>query len=50
MPWGGTPESQEALGYVERTGWNVSAAARRLGVPRHVLAYRLEKYGIQRSG
>lgn len=28
---------------------NVSEAARRLGVPRHVLAYRMEKYGLKRA-
>jgi two-component system NtrC family response regulator len=26
--------------------WNKSAAARALGIPRHVLLYRLQKYGI----
>ena len=30
-------------------GGNVSAAAAYLGVPRHVLAYRMEKYGIARK-
>ncbi len=33
---------------LDRNGWNVSAAARALGVPRHVLAYRIEKYGLQK--
>ena len=28
--------------------WNVSQAATYLGVPRHVLAYRMVKYGIER--
>ncbi len=32
---------------IRRHGGNKSAAARFLGVPRHVLLYRLEKYGIQ---
>ncbi len=32
-----------------RAGWNVSEAARRLGVPRHVLVYRIEKYGLRRD-
>jgi len=31
-----------------RTGGNVSAASRLLGVPRHILVYRLHKHGIQR--
>jgi len=35
---------------LRRTGWNVSEAARRLGVPRHVLVYRIEKFGLQRDG
>jgi len=34
---------------LDQTSWNVSAAARRLDVPRHVLAYRLEKYGLRRG-
>ncbi len=29
-------------------GWNVSQAALYLQIPRHVLAYRMEKYGIRR--
>ncbi|RMF80134.1 MAG: sigma-54-dependent Fis family transcriptional regulator [Nitrospirae bacterium] len=29
--------------------WNQSAAARALGVPRHVLVYRMKKYGITRE-
>jgi len=31
---------------LEATGWNKSRAARRLGVPRHVLLYRMKKFGI----
>jgi DNA-binding NtrC family response regulator len=34
---------QEAL---ERNGWNQTAAARFLRIPRHTLIYRMEKYGI----
>jgi len=30
--------------------WNVSQAALYLQIPRHVLAYRMEKYGIRRPG
>jgi two-component system NtrC family response regulator len=33
---------------LRRTGGNVSEAARYLRVPRHVLVYRIEKYGIER--
>ena len=29
-------------------GWNVSRTATYLRIPRHVLAYRIEKYGLQR--
>jgi two-component system NtrC family response regulator len=29
------------------TGWNQSRAARRLGVPRHILLYRMKKYDIR---
>ncbi len=32
---------------LEKTGWNKSKAAKRLDIPRHVLIYRLKKYGIQ---
>jgi two-component system NtrC family response regulator len=31
---------------LERNSWNQTAAARFLRIPRHVLIYRLEKYGI----
>ncbi|RMD84485.1 MAG: sigma-54-dependent Fis family transcriptional regulator [Candidatus Dadabacteria bacterium] len=31
-------------------GWNVSKTAKYLSVPRHVLAYRMEKYGITKEG
>jgi DNA-binding NtrC family response regulator len=29
------------------TGWNQSKAAARLGIPRHVLIYRMKKYDIR---
>jgi DNA-binding NtrC family response regulator len=32
---------------LERTGWNKSKAAKRLDIPRHVLIYRLKKFGIE---
>jgi two-component system NtrC family response regulator len=31
---------------LERTGWNQTAAAKFLCIPRHTLIYRMEKYGI----
>lgn len=31
---------------LERSGWNQTAAARFLRIPRHTLIYRIEKYGI----
>jgi len=31
---------------LERTGWNRTAAARNLNIPRHVLVYRMKKYAI----
>ncbi|MFU8857902.1 MAG: sigma-54-dependent transcriptional regulator [Deferrisomatales bacterium] len=37
---------REAL---RRTDWNQSRAARLLRVPRHILLYRMEKYGIPRK-
>ncbi|MBP2680530.1 MAG: sigma-54-dependent transcriptional response regulator [Candidatus Krumholzibacteriota bacterium] len=33
---------------LERSGWNQSRAARLLGVPRHVLLYRMKKFSISR--
>lgn len=35
---------------LERNGWNQTAAARFLRVPRHTLIYRMEKYGIAPPG
>ena len=37
-------------GTLEANGWNVSLAARRLGVTREVLRYRMRKYGIVAPG
>jgi two-component system NtrC family response regulator len=31
---------------LERCGWNQTAAARFLRIPRHTLIYRMEKYNI----
>jgi two-component system NtrC family response regulator len=31
---------------LERAGWNRTRAARNLNIPRHVLIYRMKKYGI----
>ncbi|MGD2062003.1 MAG: sigma-54 dependent transcriptional regulator [Nitrospirota bacterium] len=43
------PEMERAmvLQALEDHQWNKAAAARALGIPRHVLLYRLQKYGIQ---
>ncbi|MFO1283289.1 MAG: sigma-54 dependent transcriptional regulator [Burkholderiales bacterium] len=35
---------------LERTQWNVSRAAQRLGVSRDTLRYRIAKYGMRRPG
>ncbi len=35
---------------LERNSWNQTAAARFLRIPRHVLLYRMEKYGIVLPG
>ena len=35
---------------IARENGNVSAAARYLRVPRHILTYRMEKFGIRRQG
>ena len=39
-------EREVVLEALERNNWNQSAAAVFLKIPRHVLLYRLEKYGI----
>ncbi len=38
------------LNALDRTGWNVSRAARMLGISRDALRYRIEKYGLDGSG
>jgi two-component system NtrC family response regulator len=35
---------------LERNSWNQTSAARFLRIPRHVLIYRMEKYGIASTG
>ncbi len=40
-------EREIVLEALERTGWNQTAAARFLRIPRHVLIYRMEKYDIK---
>lgn len=53
LPEGGLslPDLEEDLirQALSRSGGNRSQAARLLGIPRHVLIYRLEKYGINGS-
>jgi len=34
---------------LDRCDWNVAEASRRLQVPRHILVYRIEKFGLQRG-
>lgn len=40
-------EKKMILEALEKTGWNKSKAAKRLDIPRHVLIYRLKKFGIE---
>jgi two-component system NtrC family response regulator len=44
----GLEEAEKALLFeaLRRTGWNQSRAAQLLKVPRHILLYRMEKFGI----
>ena len=35
---------------LDRCDWNVSEASRRLEVPRHILLYRIQKFGLERPG
>ncbi len=46
----GLEEAERALilEALRRSGWNQSRAARLLRVPRHILLYRMEKFGIPR--
>jgi two-component system NtrC family response regulator len=39
-------EREVVMQALERNGWNQTAAARFLRIPRHTLIYRMEKYGI----
>ncbi|HEY5974689.1 MAG TPA: sigma-54 dependent transcriptional regulator, partial [Geobacteraceae bacterium] len=39
-------EREVVVAALERTGWNQSAAAKFLRIPRHTLLYRMEKYHI----
>jgi DNA-binding NtrC family response regulator len=41
-------ERRAVVDALERSGWNQSRAARVLGVPRHVLLYRMKKFNISR--
>lgn len=41
-------ERRAVLDALVSSAWNQSRAARRLGIPRHVLIYRMKKYGIDR--
>lgn len=38
----------QSLKALEQTGWNVSRAARELGITRHGLKKRMRRFGIQR--
>jgi DNA-binding NtrC family response regulator len=40
-------EKQIIVEALEKNGWNQSKTARYLNIPRHVLLYRMEKYGIR---
>lgn len=39
-------ERETIINALERAGWNKTKAARLLEIPRHVLVYRLKKFGI----
>ena len=39
-------EREVVVEALERNGWNQTAAARFLRIPRHTLIYRMEKYAI----
>ncbi|HXV19371.1 MAG TPA: sigma-54 dependent transcriptional regulator [Desulfuromonadales bacterium] len=41
-------EKEAVLEALRRTGWNQTKAAAFLRIPRHILLYRMEKFGIKR--
>ncbi len=43
-------ERAAVIDALRASGWNRSRAARRLGVPRHILLYRIKKFGIVEDG
>ncbi len=43
-------ERRAVVEALRATGWNRSRAARRLGVPRHILLYRMKKFDIREDG
>jgi DNA-binding NtrC family response regulator len=43
-------EREVVVEALERNNWNQTSAARFLRIPRHVLIYRIEKYGIEAPG
>ena len=43
-------ERAAVMDALRASGWNRSRAARRLGVPRHILLYRIKKFGIVEDG
>lgn len=40
-------ERRLLLDTLEREGWNVSAASRKLGITRNTMRYRMQKYGLK---
>ena len=42
------PDAPALRRVLRQEGWVVARAARRLGVPRHWLRYRMKRYGIRR--
>jgi DNA-binding NtrC family response regulator/tetratricopeptide (TPR) repeat protein len=50
-PWASSDaeERQGILEALEVTGWNISRAAARLGLPRNTMRYRMERYGLERG-
>jgi len=43
-------EKRAVVDALVRSGWNQTRAARLLGIPRHVLLYRMKKFDISRPG
>jgi DNA-binding NtrC family response regulator/tetratricopeptide (TPR) repeat protein len=50
IAYDGPNERAQLLEALRASGWNISRAAERLGIPRNTLRYRLERHGLAADG